>query len=463
MNRAMSGLRNRTVALLDRWFTGNTMDYRQFFVIFFPIFVDTAFLVLMTMLNTAMISSSGVEAVSAVNMVDAVNVFIISMFVALATGGTVMVAQYKGSGNVDMMNKTASRAITLVTLATVVISGLVAAFHKPLLGLLFGAAEPAVLDNAAIFLLGNCLTFPLFGLFQAVAGVLRGAADTKAVLFLSVILNVSYFLFNLVFVTFFGMGVPGLVVSLVLSRLIGAVAAFVYLWKFTHALKFDLRAALRPDRAAMAKLLNIGMPFATEQLFFNGGKLITQAFIVIFGTYALTANAIASTLSLLLQTGASALSVAIVTVVGQCIGRNDEADARKFIRSILGFSAVTLAVISLIVMPLYPWLIRLFSPPADIVDDIFWLLLLVVLVQPLLWPLSFVLPAALRAGGDGRFTSMTSLLTMWLIRVVLGYLLGVVLGYGLMGVWVAMVIEWGVRSALFYWRYRGRKWIHRMV
>jgi len=453
----------RLDALLNRWFSGNTMDYRQLFAIYVPVLVDQAFLVLMTMLNTAMISSSGVEAISAVNMVDSLNIFIISVFIALSTGGTVMVAQYKGSGNAAQMNKTASQAVVLVTLAAAAVSALVALLHKPILRLLFGAAEPAVMDNAVVFLLGNCLTFPLLGLFQGVAGVLRGAADTKAVLYLSVAMNVSYFLFNLVFITGLGMGVRGLVVSLVLARLIGAVAAFVYLWKYALLLKFDPRSALKPEKPVVFRLLNLGLPFAAEQLFFNGGKLLTQTFIVTFGTYALTANAIASTLVQVMQSGSSALSIAVVTVVGQCLGRQDEADARKFIRSILGLSAALMVLFSLILLPLYPWLIRLFAPPAEIVDDIFALLVLVAVAQPVLWSFSFIMPSALRAGGDAKFTSVTSMLSMWLLRVVLGYLLGVTFGFGLMGVWVAMVTEWGVRGLLFYWRFRGKKWIHRLV
>lgn len=461
--RRFGFVREWAVRWLDRWFTGNSMDYRQVFAIFIPIFIDTGFLVLMTLLNTAMISSSGVAAVSAVSMVDALNIFIISVLVALSTGGTVMVAQYKGSGNSGLMNKTASQAVVVVSLVAVAVSVLVIAFHKPLLSLLFGAAEPAVLDNAVVFLIGNGLTFPLLGLYQAVAGVLRGAADTKAVLFLSVILNVGYFLFNILFVTLLDMGVFGLVISLALSRVIGAGVSFVYLWKFSHALKFDLRGALKLEWSVVKKVMNIGLPFASEQLFFNGGKLLTQTFIVTFGTFALTTNAIASTLTQVMQCGGSALGVAIVTVVGQCIGRNDEADARKFIRSFLWFSAVLMIAFSLLIMPLYPWLIRLFAPPEEIVGDIFKLLLLITIAQPLLWTLSFVLPSALRAAGDAKFTSVTAMLSMWLLRVVLGYILGVVLGFGLYGVWWAMVIEWGVRGGLFYWRYRGKKWIHRLV
>jgi len=115
-------------------------------------------------------------------------------------------------------------------------------------------------------------------------------------------------------------------------------------------------------------------------------------------------------------------------------------------------------------MPLFRPLVSLFHPPSEIVDDIFWVLLINAIALIPLWSISFILPSALRAAGDSRFTSVASMLTMWLVRVVLGYVVGIVMGYGIMGVWLAMNIEWGVRGTLFLWRFRGKKWYeHRLI
>src|SRR5690606_882732 len=124
---------------------------------------------------------------------------------------------------------------------------------------------------------------------------------------------------------------------------------------------------------------------------------------------------------------------------GQCMGRKDVADAKKFITSFLWLSSIFFVVITIVLLSVFPWLISLYSPPAEIVPDIFKLILLISIAQPIVWSLSFILPSALRAAGDSKFTSITSLLTMWLFRIVFGYVLGVVLGYGVMGIWIAMV------------------------
>ncbi|MFD1956936.1 MATE family efflux transporter [Paenibacillus thailandensis] len=456
--------RQKAIVALNKYFSGNTMDYKQIFAIIVPIFVDSAFIVLMAFLNTAMISSSGVAAVSAVSMVDSINMFIVNVFVAIATGGTVIVAQYKGSGNPELASKAAAQAISAVAIVSVGISLLVIAFHSATLSLLFGSAEADVLHNAEIFLIASCISYPFMAIYQAIAGVLRGVAETKACLVLSLILNVAYFLFNLVLIKLADMGVVGLSVSLIAARVLGMAVSIVYLLKYNHTLRFKFKEMLRLQYSLLKKIMFIGLPFAAEQMFFNGGKLLTQTFIVQLGTMAITVNAIAGSLSMLFQIGGASLSTAIVTVVGQCIGRNDIQDARKFIKSFLWLSTVLFILITAILLPLFPQLAALYAPPEEIVPSIFSLIVLLSISQPILWSLSFVLPSALRAAGDSKFTSVASLLSMWLFRIVLGYILGITLQWGIWGVWLAMVLEWGVRGIVFAWRYKGDKWYrHKLI
>lgn len=434
------------------------MDYKQVFAIMIPIFVDQALIVLMSILNTAMISSSGVAAISAVSTVDTLNFFIVSVFVAVATGGTVIVAQYKGSGDLQMVSRAAAQSITVVAGLALLISVIVLLFHTPILGLLFGGAEEAVFHNATIFLIASCISFPFMAIQQATAGVLRGVAETKASLGLSLIMNLTYLGFNFMLVVGLNMGVVGLSISIVAARLIGAIASLFYLIKYNQTLQYKIKNALKLNMEILKKVMYVGLPFATEQMFFHGGKLLTQTFIVQFGTLALTINAVSNSISMLLQIGGTTLSIAIVTIVGQSIGRKDIEDARKFVKSILGLGMVVLALFSLIIIPFFPLLVQLYSPPEEIISEIFTLVLLLSVTQPILWTFSFILPSALRAAGDSKFTSTSALLSMWLFRVVFGYILGVVLGYGLLGVWVAMIAEWGVRGIIFVWRFKGEKW-----
>jgi putative MATE family efflux protein len=464
MNRLELKMKHRMVFLLDKYFTGESIDYKKMFAIIMPIFVDQAFLILMSLLNTAMISSAGVAAVSAVSMVDSLNIFLANVFTAVATGGTVIVAQYKGSGNSAMVSKTATQAISACTILSVLLSALVIIFHTSTLNVLFGKAEADVLNNAKLYLIGSCLTYPFIAIFQAVIGTLRGVGETKPCLKLSLLMNVVNTILNVLLITIFKLGVEGLVISTVIARILGVAASLIYVTKYNRTIRFKLKNALRIDISILKKVMYIGLPFAAEQLFFNGGKLLTQTFIVQLGTLALTSFAIGNSIALLFQIGPNALGIAIVTVVGQCIGKRNIQDARKFIFSLLGFSSILFLIADAILLPLFPFLIKMFNPPDEIVPTIFTMTLISAITQPTLWSLSFIMPSALRAAGDSNFTSIASLLSMWLLRVVLGYTLGITLGFGIIGVWVAMNVEWGMRGIIFFWRFKGKKWYaHRLV
>ncbi|MDD4797133.1 MAG: MATE family efflux transporter [Eubacteriales bacterium] len=451
-------------AVLQKNFSTASMSHREVVALFIPLLVNQAFIILLSLLNTAMISSSGVAAISAVSMVDSLNMFIMNVFVAVSTGGTVVVAQYRGAGNGPMVSRTGTQAVSAVFLLAVLLGGLLIGLNRPVLNLLFGAADADVLHNAGIYLIGCCLSYPSAALVEVVCGVLRGVSETRSSLVLSVITNLGYVLLNLVFVVWLKMGILGLVISLNVSRLIGMACSLTYLIKFNQTVQFRIRNALRLDFPIQKKILFIGVPFAAEQLFFNGGKLLTQTFIVQMGTYAMTVNAIGNSMLMLMQIFAGALQLAVVTVVGQCIGRGNVDDARKYIRSFIRASVLFFFVSAAVVLPSFPLLMRLFHPPAQILPDIFAITVLSAVMLPICWSQSFIIPAALRAAGDARYTSLVALITMWTVRVVLGYVLGIVLRLNILGVFLAMEIEWCLRGVLFWARLKGDKWhAHKLI
>ncbi|SDD55704.1 putative efflux protein, MATE family [Paenibacillus sp. UNCCL117] len=454
----------RWQAWLDKYFSGESIDYRQVISLFLPILIDQAFLVGLSLVNTAMISSSGVAAISAVSMVDSLNMFLVNVFVALATGGTVVVAQYKGSGNEKMVSRAAASSLSAVTLAALAISVFVLLFYHPILKLLFGTAEPEVFNYAGTYLVGSGLSYLGIAIKEAISGALRGIGRTRVTLGLSLIMNLSYVLLNVVFVHFMEMGVLGMSVAVNISRYLAAACALYYLLRMDASLRIQLKDVLAWNFSMFKKIMFIGLPFAAEQLFFNGGKIITQIYIVSLGTYAIATNAISSVLAMLLQIPAMALSTALITVVGQCVGSRNIQDARKFTKSFLWLNSAALGLTALLLLPFFKPVVGLFNPPAEIMDDLYLIMVINMAAQVVLWSISFLLPAALRAAGDSRFTSISSMLTMWLVRVVLGYVFGITLGYGVLGVWAAMQLEWGVRGTIFLWRYRGDRWYkHRLV
>lgn len=443
---------------MERHVSGENMGYRQIVAIILPILVDQAFVVGLNMINTALISSSGMAALSAVSMVDSVNLLLLNVFIALATGGTVITAQYKGSGSDSMLGRATATSIAADFLVAGGIGALMLVFHAPLLHALFGGAEKDVMQNAIVYFIGCSISYIGAAVEEAVCGALRGVGETRSALSLSLIMNLSYVAFNIVLVSILHMGVWGMAIAVNLSRYMGAACSLWFLRGGRSSIHFRLGELFPIDPVMLKRIFIVGLPFAAEQSFFQGGKLLTQTFIVKLGTLALATNAICNSFSGVIQIPGNALSLAVVTVVGQCMGRRNLHDARKFARLFVLVSSLSLILTALLILPVFMPLVSFFHAPRQIIPDIVRIELISSLFQIPIWSISFVLPSALRAAGDSKFTSITAMLTMWLVRVVLGYVLGVILPYGIGGVWLAMNLEWGVRGAIFIARYRGEKW-----
>lgn len=451
-------IKQYTIQMLEKHLSGKKILYPQVLALALPILIDQAFLIGINFFNTAIISSAGVSAISAVNMVDSLNLLLTTVIVALATGGTVVVAQYKGSQNQEMVSRSTEQTVIIAPLLSMGLGLLLILLRDPLLWILFGNADAEVFANARLYMLGSVLSYPAFGLYQGCVCCLRGVGSTRPALTLSLILNLSYVGLNLLLIHGFQWGVAGMAVAVNIARLLGAGCAIFYLIRIDQMLHFKWKGALRLNFDILKRILYIGLPFAAEQIFFNGGKLLTQTFIVALGTMALTANAITWSLIMILQIPSATICQVAVTIVGQCMGQRLIDDARKFIRTFVALSSASMVLCLLIVLPILNPLISVFHPPAQIVSEVWWIVVVTAAAQPFFWSFSFVVPASIRAAGDAKFSSIISLFCMWGLRVTGGWFLALPMGMGLMGIYVAMITEWAVRSVIFAWRLKGNQW-----
>ena len=455
--------RRKLSALIQRNLSGECFSFKSLTVLFLPILVDQAMVAILNIINSSMVSSSGEGAVAAVNMVDSINLFMINFFIAIATGGTVVVAQYMGRYEAKKAGEASAQAILSCTLCAIAIGALIIAFADPLLSVLFGQADENVMSNARVYLIGCCISYPAFAVFQSVAGALRGMGDTRASMMLSVGMNVVVVILNFIFINGIGLGVLGVTFSLNIARMMAAVASVFYLIRTKHELCIKLRYFLRFSRPLQKSIMLIGLPSASEQMFFHGGKILTQTFIVSLGTASMTAYAISMSMIVLFQVPGQALNLAIMTVVGQCMGAGNIQEAKKFIRSFLVTSFILCTLIALVMLPFTPLMYQMYSPPDGIAFEAFSCMFISIAGTPILWSMAFITPSALRAAGDAKFTSIAAMLSMWIVRVMLGYLLGIVLEFGIVGVVSAMVLEWGVRALIFALRKRGSRWYQHKV
>ena len=150
----------------------------------------------------------------------------------------------------------------------------------------------------------------------------------------------------------------------------------------------------------------------------------------------------------------NALAIAATALVGQQIGAGKPKEARKQLSFLIAAASVAMGLISILMFAFREGFIRLYTPDAQIVGSVSLIILSALLTQPLFWSTSFITPAGLRGAGDIRYTMSISIISMWIIRIFLGYIFAVVLPWGVLGVWIAMYADWIVRSAFFIRRMR---------
>jgi putative MATE family efflux protein len=433
-----------------------------------PIFLEQIFIISMGVLNTIMAGHIGKEAVSAIGMVDSINFIFIAFLSSLAIGGTVVVAHYIGQCKIPDANEAAKQALFSGFLLAFIVTLFIWIFQKSVVNLLYGAAEPIVKDYAKIYLNITLLTYPLISITSIACGIFRGAGDTKTPMKINILMSLFNILLSYVFIyglnlnflpfNMPGMGVKGASIGIALARAIGAVAIMGVLLKGSKTIKLSNPLKFRFNLEIQKSLFNIGVPSAIESLMFNGGKLITQIFIVGMGTVSLAANYISGSICGVINIPGTALCIVAPTLVAQSMGRGDSDEAKNLMVYVTKLSSICMVILCAVTFPAASLISSAYTQNTEVIALASSLLRVSCIITPLFWSLSFVLPNALNGTGDTRYTMTTTIIGMWAFRIVLGYVLGISLKLGVEGVWIGMFVDWMVRGILYCLRVKNGKW-----
>jgi len=422
-----------------------------------PIMTEQLFVISLGIVNTMMASHIGKEAVSAIGMVDSINNIFIAFFSALAIGGMVVVAQFIGQGNIKKANEAMKQALFSGLIITFILTIMMFLLKGPIITALFGGADPEVISNVHTYLGITLLTYPLITIDLIANGLLRGAGDTKTPMKISIFMNIINVTLTYTFINILHLGIMGAALGIAIARVSGGIIILIVLLRGSKILKLTNIKKFRFDKSLLKLVFGIGVPASVESLVFNGGKLITQVFIVNMGTIAIASNAIAGSVATMLNVPGNSLCIAATALVGKYMGKGDTLEAEKSLSYITKLSTIALIIIAAIFIPFASNVSSLFTTNKEIIHLTAVVLIVNSAFIPI-WSISFVLPAGLKGAGDVKYTLVTAIIGMWLFRITLGYLLGVVLNFGLVGVWVGMVVDWVVRGSLYLIRFKKGKW-----
>ena len=428
-----------------------------------PVVLEQLLNSIMGTADTMMVSNVGSAAISAVSLVDSINILVIQAFSALAAGGAIVCAQYIGQQNQERANESARQVLFIITLISIIVSAICLGFKKPLLRLIFGSVEADVMRASEIYFFYTALSFPFIALYDAAASIFRAQDNTKGPMAISMISNIMNIVGNAIMIWGFHMGVAGAAIATLISRIFCALVVLIQLRRDRQPIVVRDYLKIRPDWPMIGRILGIGIPSGVENSMFQLGKLAIQSTVSTLGTVAIAAQAMTNILENLNGIAGIGVGVGLMTIVGQCMGANRKDEAVYYIKKLSVIAEVTIIVSCLLVFVLTRPVTMLGGMEKTSADMCWHMVMWITIVKPIMWVSAFVPAYGLRAAGDVKFSMISSCAVMWLCRFCLSVLLIRGLGFGPMGVWIGMFADWTVRAVLFTWRFHSRKWLEHKV
>lgn len=428
-----------------------------------PLMIEQLLNALMGTADTMMVSNIGSAAISAVSLVDSINILIVNMFSALATGGAIVCSQYVGRCEPKKAEEAGRQLLLSVFGLSLLITFSCVAFRAPLLHLIFGAVEADVMKNALTYMLLTVLSYPFIATYNASAALFRAGGNSRLPMVVSMISNGLNIAGNALFIFVFHMGVAGAAFSTLLSRMLNAAVILYFQRNPRQPIAIRNYLSFRPHFKMIGTILAIGIPSGIENGMFQFGKLAIQSTVSSLGTTSIAANAMAAVIESFTSMAAIGIGLGMITVVGQCVGAGRMDEARKYIIKLSLYGEAAIFTSSMIMLLLTRPITLLGGMEPAAAGLCFQMSLAINLYKPAAWAFSFLPAYGMRAAGDVTFSMITSTITMWICRVSLTILMIRIFHLGAMSVWYGMFTDWTVRGVIFTWRYRSGRWATKKV
>lgn len=436
---------------------------RYLAVLIIPLIAEQFLHISLGLFDTLMVSSLGEASVSGVSLVDSISQLFIFVFSAFCTGGAVVSSQYLGNREPAKGCVAAKQLLNTVVFISVTLMAISLALRKQILDLIFGVIEPEVMAASLEYFWILAISYPFLAMFNACTALYRAMGNSRTPLLLALVMNVTNIAFNSLFIFWLDMGVSGAAFGTLVSRMISAAIMLVLICDLRKPIHIERIWRFEFHRDMVRRILSIGVPSGIENGMFHIGKLFVQGIIASFGTAQIAANAISSNICSMENIPGSAVGMAAVAIVGQCIGANEPGQAKYYSKKLLGIAFLSYLATAPIFLLSRDWMIGLYHVSEHAAELSMILIGSHVVAGTLIWPLAFTLPNFLRAAGDAKFPMVVSLASMWVFRVGFSQVLGSSLGMDVVGVWLAMYIDWICRSVFFVHRFRRGEWLKKRV
>ncbi len=423
-----------------------------------PLVIEQTLAMLVGIIDTIMVSCVGEAAISGVALVDMVNYLIMVVLAAVATGGAVIVSQYLGSRRYEKASMSASQLITISFVVSTLIMLVCLLMHSYIIKILFGsiAADVELVSNTYFFI--TALSFPFLGVYNSAAAIYRSMGKTNVTMYVAIFENILNVCGNVLGIFLFKVGVAGVAVSTLVSRMAAAIIMLCFAMNKRNIVYIKVRKVLKFDKLIVGKILKIAVPNGIENGLFALGRVLVTSIVALFGTSQIAANGVANSVDQISIIVVNAINLAIITVVGQCMGAGEIEQAEIYTKKLMKISYIFTGLLGVMVCAMLPLILGLYQLEEDTRSLSIILIIIHNTLAFLLHPTSFNLANSLRASGDVKITMLVGIGSMLIFRLGVAYILAIVCGLGVIGVWIAMGSDWVARSTAFTVRYKSGSW-----
>lgn len=422
-----------------------------------PLIIEQILVMLVRMADTMMISNVGEAAISGVALVDMLNTLIITVLLAIGAGGAIISAQYLGNQDKESASLSAGQLIRLSGMIALALMVLCLVFRSGILNLIFGKVEADVMQAASLYFMVSCLSFPFLGIYNSISALYRSSNRTDITMKVSLLMNAINIVGNALGVFVLHWGVLGVAIPTLISRAVAAVVIFLLYVNNQEGLQLQGKI-IHGDKEMTHRILALAIPNGIENGLFTLGRVLVTGIVALFGTSQIAANGVAGSLNQIAILVVNSINLATVSIVGQCMGAQKSDVAASYTKQLMKISYLATAGLSFAMLLIAPWLLSFYELSWETRQLSLFLIHSHNLMATLLHPTSFNLANSLRAAGDVKFTMVIGIASMVVFRLGTAWLFGIVLNYGILGVWLAMGMDWLGRSVAFTLRFKQGKW-----
>ena len=423
-----------------------------------PIFIEMFLHMLMGSTDTFMLSHISDEAVAAVGVANQLVFFMILVFGFVATGTAVLVSQNLGAGLQVDARKISGLSLSLNLIFGIVVSVIVVGFNDLFLQMFNLTPEIHRLAQQYLMIVGGTLFTQ--ALLVTASAILRANGLTKEAMFISIIMNIIHLAGNSLFIYgLFGvpeMGVQGVAISTAISRAIAVILIFRLLYR-RLPMRIALEDYLNFNKSFIKKILKIGVPSAGENVVYNTSQMAITVIIGLLGAMALTTRVYTFNIMSFMMLFGIAIGQGTQILIGYKVGAREFDKAYHQLLKSLKLSIIITMAITVVIVAIREPILGVFTDNKEIIREGSKVLLLCLILEPGR-TFNIVVISSLRAAGDAVFPVKMAFVSMWGISVPLAYFLGITMGFGLSGIWIAFIVDEWFRGIIMYIRWRSRVW-----